>query len=232
MNISEIFFSIQGEGVLAGVPSAFVRTSGCNLRCVWCDTPYTSWEPEVEVMSPGEVFARVREIGAEHVVLTGGEPMIDGDLPELGRLLREAGHHITIETAATVFADAPCDLMSISPKLSNSTPRDREGGKFAEMHESRRIDVDVITRLMGVCEYQLKFVVSTPDDLAEIEFLLEKIGERAGSIPKSRVLLMPEGVDAESLRERGKWVAEICKERDYRFCPRLHVELFGNTRGT
>lgn len=183
-------------------------------------------------MSPGEVFARVREIGAEHVVLTGGEPMIDSDLPELGRLLREAGHHITIETAGTAHADAPCDLMSISPKLSNSTPHEREGGKFAEMHESRRIDVDVIARLMEVCEYQLKFVVSGREDLAEIESLLGEIAERSGPIAKSRVLLMPEGVEAGALRERGKWVAEVCKETGYRFCPRLHVELFGNTRGT
>src|SRR5438034_6238104 len=103
MKISEIFHSIQGEGMLTGVPSVFVRASGCNLRCVWCDTPYASWQPEGENVPAAEIARRVGEFDARHVVVTGGEPMIMPDIVELCARLREAGHHITMETAATVY---------------------------------------------------------------------------------------------------------------------------------
>ncbi|MBI4908810.1 MAG: 7-carboxy-7-deazaguanine synthase QueE, partial [Acidobacteria bacterium] len=129
MKISEIFYSIQGEGVLAGVPSVFVRTSGCNLRCVWCDTPYTSWSPEGVDMTIAAIVERVAADSKGHVVVTGGEPMIQPQIGELTRALRGLGQHITIETAGTVAPEVECDLMSISPKLSNSTPLDVDGGK-------------------------------------------------------------------------------------------------------
>src|SRR5438105_10286976 len=103
MKLSELFHSIQGEGKLTGVPSVFIRASGCNLRCVWCDTPYASWNPEGEDVPPAQIVQRVREFGAKHVVLTGGEPMIMPDVVELCAALKDAGHHLTIETAATVF---------------------------------------------------------------------------------------------------------------------------------
>ena len=123
MRIAEIFYSVQGEGSLVGVPSVFVRTSGCNLRCSWCDTPYTSWNPEGEDLTVEEILARAdRFPAARHVVLTGGEPMIAPGIVELSQRFRELGLHITIETAGTVFAPVACDLMSISPKLANSTP--------------------------------------------------------------------------------------------------------------
>src|SRR5512142_1991646 len=131
MKISEIFHSIQGEGILAGVPSVFVRTSGCNLRCVWCDTPYTSWQPEGNQMTVSEILAEVLRWPGGHTVVTGGEPMIAPEIIELCRDLRGAGQHVTIETAGTVFAPVDCDLMSISPKLANSTPVSREGGRWA-----------------------------------------------------------------------------------------------------
>src|SRR3954464_15198022 len=121
MKISEIFYSIQGEGMLAGVPSVFVRTSGCNLRCTWCDTPYASWRPEGQDVGYGPILANVRRHWSGYVVVTGGEPMIDPDIVELTQKLRTIEHHITIETAGTVFKPVECDLMSISPKLGNST---------------------------------------------------------------------------------------------------------------
>ena len=102
MKIAEIFYSLQGEGSLLGVPSVFVRTSGCNLRCSWCDTPYTSWQPEGEERTVDSILAEVLAYPARHVVLTGGEPMLQPQLVPLSRALREAGWHITIETAATV----------------------------------------------------------------------------------------------------------------------------------
>jgi 7-carboxy-7-deazaguanine synthase len=226
VTIAEIFHSIQGEGMLAGVPSVFVRTSGCNLRCVWCDTPYTSWNPEGDEMSLDAILERVRELGSRHVVVTGGEPMIAPGLVDLARGLRDLGRHITIETAGTVFAPVECDLMSISPKLANSTPRERDGGRWAAQHDRLRIQPDVLRRLMGLCDYQLKFVVMRPEDLGEIRELASNL-----EAEPDRVLLMPEGVDAAALRERGAWLAEICKQEGFRYCPRLHIELWGNRRG-
>src|SRR5947207_15916722 len=103
MKISEIFYSVQGEGILAGVPSVFVRTSGCNLRCTWCDTPYASWNPEGKQMSVGDLVAAVQSHrAARHVVLTGGEPMIAKELSALAAELRSLGYHLTIETASTI----------------------------------------------------------------------------------------------------------------------------------
>src|SRR5688572_20004036 len=123
MRISEIFYSIQGEGELTGVPSVFVRTSGCNLRCTWCDTKYASWNPEGEELSIDAIVEQVRTFPARHVVLTGGEPMVARGISELAQRLRDDGLHITIETAGTIAPDGiACDLASLSPKLSNSTP--------------------------------------------------------------------------------------------------------------
>src|SRR5580658_9309175 len=117
MRIAEIFYSVQGEGGLVGVPSVFVRTSGCNLRCSWCDTPYTSWNPEGDDLASDEILARASAFSAARHV-------------ELTRRFRERGMHVTIETAGTVFAPVECDLMSISPKLSNSMPE----GVFQKQH--------------------------------------------------------------------------------------------------
>src|SRR3954467_2651350 len=148
MKIAEIFYSIQGEGMLAGVPSVFVRSSGCNLRCSWCDTPYTSWKPEGMEMTVREILAKVLEFGAGHAVVTGGEPMIAKGVADLTQGLRRESRHITVETAGTVFAPVQCDLMSISPKLSNSTP----AGDWARQHDKLRIQVDVLKRLMDLCD--------------------------------------------------------------------------------
>ncbi len=228
VQISEIFHSIQGEGKLAGVPSVFIRTSGCNLRCVWCDTPYTSWEPEGESLDVDTILRRVAAVGAKHVVLTGGEPMIDPDVTELTRRLGEDGYHTTLETAATVWRDVVCDLSSISPKLGNSTPRQRDNGRWADAHERNRISLDTVRRFMALGDYQLKFVVDRPEDLGEIETLLARIG----NYDRSDVLLMPQGVTDEELRDKSGWIAEACKQRGFRYCPRLHISLYGNRRGT
>ncbi len=222
MKIAEIFYSIQGEGSLAGVPSIFVRSSGCNLRCSWCDTPYTSWKPEGENYTLDEILAQVSSYPAKHVVVTGGEPMIAPEIVPLTARLRERGLHITIETAGTVFEPVACDLMSISPKLANSTPE----GSWAQQHERLRIQPEVLRRLMDAYEYQLKFVVAKPEDLDEIRAILGQLKAN-----RERVILMPEGIESAILRERGVWLAEICKQEGFRFSPRLHVELWGNRRG-
>jgi len=223
MRIAEIFYSIQGEGSLMGVPSVFVRTSGCNLRCSWCDTPYTSWNPEGEDLSIDEILDRTAQFTtARHVVLTGGEPMIAPGIAELSRRLREREMHITIETAGTVFAEVACDLMSISPKLANSTPE----GVFRAQHERLRLQPDVLKRLMSSYDYQLKFVISREQDVNEACTIANEVGA-----PACKVILMPEGVTVETLEERGAWIAELCKRYGFRFSPRLHIHLYGNRRG-
>ena len=226
MKISEIFYSIQGEGMLAGVPSVFLRTSGCNLRCTWCDTPYASWKPEGDDLPLGTVLADVRRRWSTHVVVTGGEPMIQEDIVRLTQRLKDFDLHITIETAGTVYQPVTCDLMSISPKLANSTPKRREGGRWAAQHDRLRYQPGVLKQLMAEYPYQLKFVVSDPGDLAEIETILTET-----DADRSRVILMPEGTDPETLYERARWLVDICKRERFRYGPRLHIDIYGNERG-
>ena len=222
MKIAELFYSVQGEGSLVGVPSFFIRTSGCNLRCAWCDTPYTSWNPEGADLTLDQIVDEVKAHPARHVVVTGGEPMIAPEIIALTERLRGLGLHITIETAGTVFKPVASDLMSISPKLSNSTPQ----GPWKEQHNRLRINREVLLQLMSRYEYQLKFVIENPRDLEEVRPLLASL-----EADRARVILMPEGTDRDVLRERGVWLAEICKSEGYRFSPRLHVDLYGNRRG-
>lgn len=230
MLISEIFFSLQGEGELTGVPSVFVRTSGCNLRCNWCDTPYASWSPEGTTMSVDAIVAEVKKHPARHVVLTGGEPMIAKELPALAAALKQLGYHLTIETAATVApAGIACDLASLSPKLANSLPDERLPASWREKHAALRWQPDVVKAWLAGYGYQLKFVVSSEADVTEIETLLAQLGM---VIPRAKILLMPEGTTVETLRARAGWLGELCKARGYRYAPRLHVELYGNKRGT
>ena len=222
MKIAELFYSLQGEGALVGVPSVFIRLSGCNLRCAWCDTPYTSWQPEGVEWSLEEILDEVKAQPARHAVITGGEPMIQPEIIPLAERLRQERLHITIETAGTVFQPVACDLMSISPKLANSAPE----GTLGEAHNRLRIQPDVLAKLMARYEYQLKFVVADPADMEEIRALMETL-----AAPPERVILMPEGTEPGVLAERGQWLAEICKEEGLRFSPRLHIDLWGNRRG-
>jgi len=230
MLIAEIFHSIQGEGLLAGVPSVFVRTSGCNLRCNWCDTPYASWNPEGKPWTVAQVVAEVERYPARHVVLTGGEPMIAKELPELAAALKELGYHLTIETAATVPPEGiACDLASLSPKLLNSAPDARLSQAWRKKHEALRWQPAVVRAWLERYEYQLKFVVAQPGDVEEIETMVAALKRE---VPRDRVLLMPEGVTLEQVRSRAGWLGELCKARGFRYAHRLHLELFGNRRGT
>jgi 7-carboxy-7-deazaguanine synthase len=227
MLIAETFYSIQGEGILAGAPSAFIRTSGCNLRCAWCDTGYTSWDPEGVELSIDAILERLLEMPTRHVVATGGEPLIATGIEDLCSALRERRYHITIETAATVFKPLACDLASLSPKLSSSTPWERDGGKHAESHENRRVQLDVIQQFMDAYPYQLKFVMDRPGDVDEVLRILEQLK----GLERQRVLLMPQGVTSEEIHSRAGWIAEACKGHGFRYCPRLHIDIWGNMRG-
>jgi 7-carboxy-7-deazaguanine synthase len=121
-----------------------------------------------------------------------------------------------------------CDLASLSPKLSNSTPHEREGGRHAARHDQARLRPDVIRAFMERSDYQLKFVIDRPEDIAEVLQLLERLS----GVDRSKVLLMPQGVKAEELEERGRWLVRECLKHGFRYCPRLHIHLFGNVRGT
>ena len=205
----------------------FIRTSGCNLRCTWCDTPYTSWNPEGEEMPVAQVARAALKFGARHMVVTGGEPMLTGEVVELTQALKSAGDaHITIETAGTVYQPVVCDLMSISPKLANSTPRERDGGRWAAHHDRLRHQPEVLKRLMSEFPYQLKFVVAEPEDLEEIHKIIRETGATG-----DRVVLMPEGTTVDKLRARAPWIAEIAKREGFRYGPRLHIDIWGDKRG-
>ncbi len=126
MNVMEIYRSVQGEGTLIGVPTTFVRFFACNLRCSWCDTKY-SWSVREggtwESISAQEIAERVHVLGAQHVVLTGGEPTLQKDLAQLARLLKDQGNHLTVETNTTIFPTEVVPLInlwSLSPKLSSA----------------------------------------------------------------------------------------------------------------
>ncbi len=310
MRIAEIFRSLQGEGRLTGVDSLFVRVSGCNLRCGFCDTPYASWSPEGEDLSVDEILDRINVIPlnvilseaknlsvqhpsavsidrvqgsgfrvqqsspishpssliphpssfppasslqpptSNHVVLTGGEPMLFAELIPLSTALRNAGWHITIETSGTLYLPVACDLMSISPKLSNSTPFSCATGsasasmcdppcatgsasasmydpRWPHRHESNRHRPQVVNRLISEYDYQIKFVIDTPADCQEAEEYLTSMPQ----IDRARVMLMPQGTDPEELAAKTQWLEPYCAAHSLLFCPRRHVEWFGPGRG-
>ena len=196
-------------------------------------------------MSVEAVLKKLTVWNCDHVVLTGGEPMTAPDLPELATVLKKQNKHITIETAGTILPNGtPCDLASISPKLSNSTPSPERDPAWAKKHEANRLQPEVISEWIRKYPFQLKFVVSSENDLAEIKDLLSRLktfvapplkrvwSEEGPPVPFHQILLMPEGIDSKTLASRSPWLVEICKREGFRFCPRLHIELFGHTRGT
>jgi 7-carboxy-7-deazaguanine synthase len=228
MRIAEIYRSVQGEGLLTGMPSVFVRTSGCNLRCWFCDTPYTSWRPEGHDLTADEIIAHVEEWDTRHVVITGGEPMLFSELIPLCARLRGIGRHITIETAGTLYLPVACSLMSISPKFSSSAPSATEHPHWHRRHERERHRPDVIRRLVTEYEYQVKFVIDSRSDLEQIAAYLEQFPE----ISRERVLLMPQGTDQQQLDARALWLRPYCEAEGFVFCPRKQIEWYGLVRGT
>ncbi len=230
MRIAEVYSSIQGEGQFAGTPSVFVRTTGCNLRCWFCDTPFTSWAPEGPQVSVSELVQQVDAFGIDHVVLTGGEPLLQPDSVSLCEQLLAAGHFVTIETAGTVFRPAPASLMSISPKLANSSPArigSTDAIRWQKRHEQLRSNPEVISRLIEATEYQIKFVVDEPSDLTEITEYLAAWPQ----IPGERVWLMPQARTRDELEARSSWLEAEAVGLGYRFSSRWQIAQFGNQRG-
>ncbi len=226
MKISEIFYSIQGEGFLAGVPAVFVRLAGCSLRCRWCDTKYAWDQSSGQFYTVDKVVVAVEKFKSRFVVITGGEPMMESELPQLAKKLKALGKHVTIETAGIAFVGRiECDLMSISPKLSNSQPADPQ---LAKTHEDSRLDTAVLRELIDNYDYQLKFVVDSAEDLPEIKQTLKDIGH----VNSEKVMLMPQAASRDELLAKSSIVAELCKNTGFAFSPRLHVLLWDNQPGT
>jgi 7-carboxy-7-deazaguanine synthase len=227
VRIAEIFHSIQGEGQFTGTPSAFVRTSGCNLRCWFCDTPYTSWQPEGPQMPWRDVVDRVLSFGCEHVVVTGGEPMLPRDIVPLTKALADHHRFVTIETAGTVYRPVHADLMSISPKLGNSTPPAGRSARWRSRHESLRQNLPIVSRLIAEFPYQLKFVVDRREDLAEMEAYLRLLPDTDAA----HVWLMPQAMTREQLADQTAWLEPEARRLGFQFSSRRHIDLFGNVRG-
>jgi 7-carboxy-7-deazaguanine synthase len=238
--INEIFYSLQGEGFLAGVPSVFVRLAGCPLRCRWCDTKY-AWDPTAgaDYRVP-EVVEAVKHWPCKFVVVTGGEPMINSELPDLAQRLKAAGKHVTIETAGIAYIpNLLCDLMSISPKLSNSIPGPERngsapspavgaGGTEDRKRKFPRLDIAVLGKLIHDHEHQLKFVVDSADDLPEIERTIEQIKD----VDPEKVMLMPQAATRDKLLRKSPMVAKLCKQTGFAFCQRLQLLLWDSQRAT
>jgi 7-carboxy-7-deazaguanine synthase len=228
VRIAEIYSSKQGEGFLTGTPSVFVRASGCNLRCWFCDTPFASWEPEGENLSPDEIVEKVVHCELSHIVITGGEPMLFDELVPLTTKLGDLGHHITIETAGTLHLPVRCDLMSISPKMANSTPTIQQAGDWHQRHERVRHSIATVERLIAEYEYQLKFVIGNQQDVDEALAYVDRLPQ----CDRTRVMLMPMGTVLEELRGVESWLIPLCQAQGVVFCPRRHIEWYGFARGT
>jgi 7-carboxy-7-deazaguanine synthase len=226
VRVSDVFHSIQGEGQFAGTPSVFVRTTGCNLRCWFCDAPYTSWQPDGRQVAWEDVLQQVRQWKCAHVVLTGGEPLLQPDLVPLSAALRAGGAFVTVETAGTVYRPVAADLMSISPKLSNSIPR--TDSRWRHRHERDQLRTEIVRRLMEEYPYQLKFVIDTLCDVDEVAKYLEQFP----NVDAKQVWLMPQGVQAEELAAKEPWLRAAAERLGVRYGPRRQIELFGNVRGT
>ncbi len=209
---------------MAGVPSIFIRLAGCPLRCRWCDTKYAWDQTAGQDYSILEIIRIIQKWPCKFVVITGGEPMINPELSQLAQELKAAAKHITIETAGIAFVPGmSCDLMSISPKLSNSTPDDP---KLAAIHEDSRLDIAALRKLIDSYDHQLKFVVDSEADLPEMEETVEKLA----NLDRERVMLMPQAATRDELLAKSPMVAELCKRTDFAFSPRLQVLLWNNER--
>jgi 7-carboxy-7-deazaguanine synthase len=230
MRVSEVFYSLQGEGMLVGTPSVFVRLAGCPLRCPWCDTKY-AWDFQAgEELDPGQITEQINRWPCRFVVLTGGEPMMGPDLAareglaDLTHRLKTTGKHITIETAGVLFIpDLACNLVSISPKSVSATVRASTAGS----HEPAASDLEAIRQLILAYPYQLKFVIESPQDIDDVQSVLKELGP----LEVEQVMLMPQAATKEELQTRSVMVAELCKRTGLRFGQRLHIQLWGQRRG-
>ena len=222
----EIFHTLQGEGTLVGTPAVFLRMAQCNLACTWCDTKYTwdwknyDYNKEVVEISPEDVEREVLGFGCSHLVVTGGEPMMQQEqMAGLIGSLKGRGFTFEVETNGTI-APTPematyIDQWNVSPKLATS-------GNSPE----QRYFPGVLRSFASMPQARFKFVVTRESDMEEVRWLVQEL-----AIPRERVLLSPEGRTPSVLQERSAWLSQLCVNENLRFSPRLHIYLWGDTRG-
>ena len=225
---SEVFHSIQGEGSLMGIPSVFFRTSFCNLRCHWCDTPYTSHTPENKRININNAIDKILAFNCNHVVITGGEPFMQLEgLQTICKALKKKNIHTTIETNGTIYASTEADLLSISPKLSDSGPTlEQTNIKWQKKHEKDRINLGALRKFLLNHKFQFKFVVHKEEHIEEI-----KAFQTLLPLPDNHIYLMPEGRTEKEIKEKQLWTVEQCIENGWNYSDRLHVRIWGDIRG-
>lgn len=240
--INEIYTCLQGEGKLIGVPHILIRVTGCKLRCQFansfCDTPYSSWSPEKGKFSYGDIHNFYEKHShIKHTMITGGGPTSHPEmLRELCKIGKQYGHYITIETEGSEYVSTQADMISLSPKLSNSTPRPGTVMPFSgkvvtekhkQRHEKWRCNYDAMKMLLDVHpDYQMKPVISSEKDLQEVKEL-----QKILSVPNNKVWLMPEGLEPNQLNDRRRWLMDLCTKQGYNFTDRLHIIAYGDKRG-
>jgi len=236
MKISEIFYSLQGEGMYIGTPSIFIRSSGCNLRCGWCDSPYASWWTEGESKESCEIIEEIYEKfeWIKHVVVTGGEPLIHKDMSILIKMLSDDQRFVTIETNGTIFRDdIKPDLYSISPKTKNSVPSQElhpaqcdNWEKGRDLHIANNTLDNLPLFVDSGIPLQIKFVVRNDEDVQEVISIVNRY-----DLPADCIYLMPEGFTKSDQEKRSVEIAELCKKEGFILCPRLQIFLWGTKRG-
>ncbi len=240
--LGETYTCLQGEGKYVGMPHILIRVTGCRLRCQFansfCDTPYASWKPESGKYTLNDIVKVYRQNPQiKHTMITGGGPTLYPKLlKELCIIAADYGHTTTIETEGSEFVQTIADNISLSPKLSNSTPRPGTWMPFAnrevteadkKKHEKWRCNYDAMKDLITKHpDYQLKPVISSKEDLEEVKEL-----QKILDIPNDMVWLMPEGLTEEQLKDRRVWLMELCTEEGYNYTERLHIIAYGDKRG-
>lgn len=232
MKICEEFNSIQGEGKYVGVPSFFIRTTGCNLRCEWknkdgtitkCDTPYSSWNPEKGYkFNINESYDKINK-NIEHIVITGGEPTLQNDLKDITNMIANK-FKVTLETNGTQYISDLNAFISISPKLKSSYPTSSESAY--KIHSKNNQFLEPMEQWMETNDYQVKFVVNSKKDLNEILGIQRYLG-----IPNSKIYLMPQGIIEKQLKKREQFIFNACMKYGFNFSQRLQINLFGDVRG-
>jgi 7-carboxy-7-deazaguanine synthase len=221
----EIFASIQGEGPSSGLSCAFVRLSRCNLACTWCDTAYTWRFTEFDrktnqtTLNEADTAARIIALGQNRLVITGGEPLLQGAaLARMAALL--PGMMIEIETNGTV---APHPALAPLVSQYNVSPKLKHSGNPADL----ALNSDRLAAWASEPKAYFKFVISAPEDLTEVLEL-----QQAYAIPAPHIYLMPLGTDSTTLHSRERWLAPLAAAHGFHYSDRLHIHLYGDTRGT
>jgi 7-carboxy-7-deazaguanine synthase len=231
-----IFHTIQGEGKYIGYPTTFVRLSRCNLRCAWknpdgsitkCDTPYTSFDPEIDKWDIDDLVAEIHKIGEKHICISGGEPYFQKELVTLVDKLKALDYFITLETNGTIYRESKADFISLSPKLSSSSAHQTFGSK----HEAQRLKYEQLCQFVTNHNHQFKFVVNGQDDLDEIDDMIKEIKRRTNVDINDNIWLMPQGITTEQFDAKLSWMADVCKDRSWKLTDRMHIRIWGSRRG-